>query len=43
MANMLEQRTGCGMGMCYCRGVFTRRKVRLVCKNGPRFELREVF
>lgn len=40
---LLEEHMACGMGVCYCCGVFTRRGVRLVCKDGPRFELREVF
>jgi len=40
---LLEEHMACGMGVCYCCGVFTRRGVRLVCKDGPRFELRELF
>jgi len=40
---LLEERMGCGTGVCYSCAVFTRRGVRLVCKDGPRFELREVF
>src|SRR5438132_1355443 len=36
-------RRGCGTGICYGCAVFTRRGVRLVCKDGPRFELRQVF
>jgi len=40
---LLEERMGCGTGVCYGCAVFTRRGVRLVCKDGPRFELREVF
>ena len=40
---LLEERMGCGTGICYGCAVFTRRGVRLVCKDGPRFELREVF
>jgi dihydroorotate dehydrogenase electron transfer subunit len=40
---LLEEHMACGMGVCYCCAVFTRRGVRLVCKDGPRFELREVF
>jgi len=40
---LLEEHMACGMGVCYCCGVFTRRGVKLVCKDGPRFELREVF
>ncbi len=40
---LLEEHMACGMGVCYCCGVFTRRGVRLVCTDGPRFELRELF
>ncbi len=40
---LLEERMACGTGVCYGCAVFTRRGVRLVCKDGPRFELREVF
>jgi len=40
---LLEERMGCGTGVCYGCAVFTRRGVRLVCKDGPRFELRQVF
>ena len=40
---LLEEHMACGMGVCYCCAVFTRRGVRLVCKDGPRFELREVY
>lgn len=40
---LLEERMGCGTSICYGCAVFTRRGVRLVCKDGPRFELRQVF
>jgi dihydroorotate dehydrogenase electron transfer subunit len=40
---LVEERMGCGTGICYGCAVFTRRGVRLVCKDGPRFELRRVF
>lgn len=40
---LLEERMGCGTGICYGCAVETRRGPRLVCKDGPRFELREVF
>ncbi len=40
---LLEERMGCGTGVCYGCAVFTRKGVKLVCKDGPRFELREVF
>jgi dihydroorotate dehydrogenase electron transfer subunit len=41
---LLEERMGCGTGICYGCAVETRRKgMRLVCKDGPMFELRDVF
>lgn len=40
---LLEEHMGCGTGICYGCAVFTLKGVRLVCKDGPRFELREVF
>ena len=40
---LLEERMGCGTGICYGCAVFTRKGVRLVCRDGPRFDLREVF
>ena len=40
---LLEERMGCGTGVCYGCAVFTRAGVRLVCKDGPRFELRKVY
>ncbi|MGB2694501.1 MAG: dihydroorotate dehydrogenase electron transfer subunit [Dehalococcoidia bacterium] len=40
---LLEERMGCGTGICYGCTVETRRGMRLVCKDGPKFELREVF
>lgn len=41
---LLESPMGCGTGICYGCAVFDRRgEPRLVCKEGPRFELREVF
>jgi dihydroorotate dehydrogenase electron transfer subunit len=40
---LVEERMGCGTGVCYGCAVFTRRGVKLVCKDGPRFELREIF
>lgn len=40
---LLEERMGCGTGICYGCAVFTRRGGRLVCRDGPRFELRSVF
>ncbi len=40
---LLEERMGCGTGVCYGCAVFARRGVKLVCKDGPRFELRDVY
>jgi dihydroorotate dehydrogenase electron transfer subunit len=40
---LLEERMGCGTGVCYGCAVFTRKGVKLVCRDGPRFELREAF
>lgn len=40
---LVEERMGCGTGICYGCAVTTRRGVRLACKDGPRFELRELF
>jgi dihydroorotate dehydrogenase electron transfer subunit len=41
---LMEERMGCGTGICYGCAVFPRRGgVRLVCKDGPRFDLRELF
>ena len=40
---LLEERMGCGTGICYGCAVFTRKGVRLVCRDGPCFELREVL
>ncbi len=41
---LMEEHMACGTGVCYGCAVFPRRGgVRLVCKDGPRFELREIF
>ncbi len=40
---LLEEGMGCGTGICYGCAVETRRGMRLVCKDGPRFDLRAVF
>jgi dihydroorotate dehydrogenase electron transfer subunit len=41
---LLESPMGCGTGICYGCAVFDRRgEPRLVCKEGPRFELREMW
>ena len=41
---LLESAMGCGTGVCYGCAVFDRRgEPRLVCKEGPRFELRDIW
>ncbi len=41
---LLESPMACGTGICYGCAVFDRRgRPRLVCKEGPRFELREIW
>jgi dihydroorotate dehydrogenase electron transfer subunit len=41
---LLEERMACGTGICYSCAVETRRAgVKLICKDGPRVELRDVY
>jgi len=41
---LLESPMACGTGICYGCAVFDRHGApRLVCKDGPRFELREIW
>ncbi len=41
---LLEAPMGCGTGICYGCAVFDRRgESRLVCKEGPRFDVREIW
>ena len=44
---LLEERMGCGTGICYGCAVQARvrggRAMKLICKDGPMFELRDVF
>jgi dihydroorotate dehydrogenase electron transfer subunit len=40
---LLETPMACGMGLCYGCAVETRRGVRQVCHDGPRFDLRDIF
>jgi dihydroorotate dehydrogenase electron transfer subunit len=44
---LLEERMGCGTGICYGCAVDIRvrggRQMKLVCKDGPRFDIREVW
>jgi len=40
---LMEENMPCGWGMCYGCGVFTKHGVRLCCKDGPRFNLFDVY
>jgi dihydroorotate dehydrogenase electron transfer subunit len=40
---LLETPMACGTGLCYGCAIKTRRGMRQVCRDGPRFELRDVF
>ncbi len=40
---LMETEMACGTGICYGCAVFTKRGVRLCCREGPRFELLDVF
>jgi dihydroorotate dehydrogenase electron transfer subunit len=44
---LLEERMGCGTGICYGCAVEVRARgghsMKLVCKDGPRFEIRDVY
>jgi dihydroorotate dehydrogenase electron transfer subunit len=44
---LLEERMGCGTGICYGCAVQVRvrggRAMKLICKDGPRFEARDVW
>ena len=41
---LMEERMACGYGACYsCAARPRRGGVRLVCKDGPRFDLLEMF
>ena len=39
----MEARMGCGFGACYGCAIETRSGLRLVCKDGPVFELEDVI
>ena len=44
MQGLLEQTMACGMGICYSCAVFPKRGgVRLVCTDGPMFDLRDLY
>ncbi len=40
---LMEELMPCGWGMCYGCAVFTKKGVRLCCKDGPTFRLFDVF
>jgi dihydroorotate dehydrogenase electron transfer subunit len=40
---LLEQMMGCGLGACFGCAIETKRGHKLVCKDGPVFELNEVI
>jgi dihydroorotate dehydrogenase electron transfer subunit len=40
---LMEERMCCGTGVCFSCAVFARKGPRLVCKDGPMFEIHEVF
>lgn len=40
---LMETEMACGTGICYGCAVFTKRGVKLCCKEGPRFELLDVY
>ena len=40
---LMETEMACGYGLCYGCAVFTKNGVRLCCKDGPCFELLDVF
>ncbi|MFN0093313.1 MAG: dihydroorotate dehydrogenase electron transfer subunit [Dehalococcoidia bacterium] len=40
---LMEENMPCGWGMCYGCGVFTHHGVKLCCKDGPRFNLFDVY
>jgi dihydroorotate dehydrogenase electron transfer subunit len=39
---LLEERMACGTGICYSCAVDTRHGLKLVCKDGPCFDLRDI-
>ncbi len=40
---LMEEGMACGAGICYGCAVETKKGMRLVCKDGPRFDLRDIF
>jgi dihydroorotate dehydrogenase electron transfer subunit len=40
---LAEENMPCGWGMCYGCAIFTKHGVRLCCKDGPRFNLFDIY
>ncbi len=40
---LMEENMPCGWGVCYGCAIFTKKGVKLCCKDGPRFQLFEVY
>jgi NAD(P)H-flavin reductase len=40
---LMEENMPCGWGICYGCAIFTKRGVKLCCKDGPRFNLFDVY
>ena len=40
---LMEEDMPCGWGMCYGCAIFTKAGVKLCCKDGPLFNLFDVF
>jgi dihydroorotate dehydrogenase electron transfer subunit len=40
---LMEENMPCGWGMCYGCAIFTRKGVKLCCKDGPAFRLFDVY
>ena len=40
---LMETEMACGTGICYGCAVFTRRGVKLCCRDGPRFDLLDIY
>ena len=40
---LMETEMACGLGICYGCAVFSKKGVRLCCKDGPRFDLLDVY
>ena len=44
LQGLLEGRMACGFGICYSCAIFPKKGgVRLICTDGPQFELRDIY